>query len=89
LVFLVSNDETSGFREKLHRGREHFDHGTVLDTILPSIATKPIILRTHEGYQIGIVCTLAHEKAAVEAMLNEEHPRLKRKEHDVNYYTLG
>jgi nucleoside phosphorylase len=47
------------------------------------------LLRTHEDYQIGIICALAHEKAAVEAMLDEEHPRLKRKEHDVNDYTLG
>jgi nucleoside phosphorylase len=47
------------------------------------------LLRTHEDYQIGIICALALEKAAVEAMLDEEHPRLKRKEHDVNDYTLG
>ena len=46
-------------------------------------------LRTNEDYQIGIICALALEKAAVEAMLDEEHPRLKRKEHDVNDYTLG
>jgi hypothetical protein len=47
------------------------------------------LLRTNEDYQIGIICALAPEKAAVEAMLDEEHPRLKRKEHDVNGYTLG
>jgi nucleoside phosphorylase len=45
--------------------------------------------RTHQDYQIGIICALAFEKAAVEIMLDEEHPRLKRKEHDENDYTLG
>jgi nucleoside phosphorylase len=45
--------------------------------------------RTHQDYQIGIICALALEKAAVEAMLDEEHPRLKNKEHDANDYTLG
>jgi nucleoside phosphorylase len=45
--------------------------------------------RTHQDYQIGIICALALEKAAVEAMLDAEHPRLKRKEHDENDYTLG
>jgi nucleoside phosphorylase len=49
----------------------------------------PALPRTHEDYQIGIICALALEKAAVEAMLDEEHPRLKRTEHDVNDYTLG
>jgi nucleoside phosphorylase len=49
----------------------------------------PALPRTHEDYQIGIICALALEKAAVEAMLDEEHPKLKRKEHDVNDYTLG
>jgi nucleoside phosphorylase len=45
--------------------------------------------QTHEDYQIGIICALALEKAAVEAILDEEHPRLEKKEHDVNDYTLG
>jgi nucleoside phosphorylase len=45
--------------------------------------------RTHQDYQIGIICALALEKAAVEAILDEKHPRLKRKEHDENDYTLG
>lgn len=45
--------------------------------------------RSHQDYPIGIICALALEKAAVEAMLDEEHPRLKNKEHDVNDYTVG
>ena len=49
----------------------------------------PALRRTHEDYQIGIICALALEKAAVEAMLDEEHPRPQKKEHDVNNYTLG
>jgi nucleoside phosphorylase len=49
----------------------------------------PALERTHGDYQIGIICALALEKAAVEAMLDEEHPRLETKEHDVNDYTFG
>jgi nucleoside phosphorylase len=49
----------------------------------------PVLRRTCEDYRIGIICALALEKAAVEAILDEEHPRLKRKEHDVNDYILG
>jgi nucleoside phosphorylase len=45
--------------------------------------------RTHNDYQIGIVCALATEKAAMVAMLDESHPRLKRKSGDENDYTLG
>jgi nucleoside phosphorylase len=48
-----------------------------------------IAQRTHEDYQIGIICALALEKAAVEAMLDEKHPKLERKGHDMNDYTLG
>ena len=47
------------------------------------------LLRTHRNYQIGIICALVLEKAAVEARLDEEYPRLKKKGHDVNDYTLG
>jgi nucleoside phosphorylase len=45
--------------------------------------------RTHEDYQIGIICALAIEKAAVVAMLDESHPKLKREKGDDNEYTLG
>lgn len=45
--------------------------------------------RTHQDYQIGIICALALEKAAVETMLDQQYPRLKNKEHDMNDYTLG
>lgn len=43
----------------------------------------------HKSYTIGIVCALATEKAAVEAMLDEEHPRLGNVFGDENDYTLG
>jgi nucleoside phosphorylase len=46
-------------------------------------------LRTYKDYQIGIICALATEKAAVVAMLDESHPRLKRENGDDNEYTLG
>jgi nucleoside phosphorylase len=45
--------------------------------------------RTHEDYQIGIICALAIEKAAMVAMLDETHPRLEKKNGDINEYTLG
>jgi nucleoside phosphorylase len=45
--------------------------------------------RTHEDYQIGIICALATEKAAMVAMLDEPHPKLKKEDRDENEYTLG
>src|SRR5947209_1307053 len=46
-------------------------------------------LRTYEDYQIGIICALATEKAAMVAMLDDSHPRLKKENGDDNEYTLG
>jgi hypothetical protein len=34
--------------------------------------------RTHKDYQIGIICALATEEAAMATMLDEEHPKLKK-----------
>ena len=34
--------------------------------------------RTHPNHQIGILCALSTEKAAVVAMLDETYPRLKK-----------
>ena len=45
--------------------------------------------RNHDAYKVGIICALPLEKAAVTAMLDEEHPRLPNKEGDDNDYTLG
>ena len=45
--------------------------------------------RTHEDYQIGVICALATEKAAMVAMLDETHPKLKKENGDENEYTLG
>lgn len=45
--------------------------------------------RTHEDYQIGIICALATEKAAMVAMLDETHPELGKGNGDENKYTLG
>ncbi|RDW58733.1 hypothetical protein BP6252_13209 [Coleophoma cylindrospora] len=45
--------------------------------------------RTHKDYQIGIICALATEKAAMVAMLDETHPKLKKEMGDDNEYTLG
>jgi nucleoside phosphorylase len=45
--------------------------------------------RTNEDYQIGVICALATEKAAMVAMLDETHPKLKKEKGDDNEYTLG
>ncbi|KAH8654542.1 hypothetical protein BGZ60DRAFT_568352 [Tricladium varicosporioides] len=45
--------------------------------------------QTYEDYQIGIICALATEAAAMVAMLDEIHPRLKKENSDDNEYTLG
>jgi nucleoside phosphorylase len=45
--------------------------------------------RTHEDYKVGIICALAIEKAAVVAVLDETHPRLRKEDGDDNEYTLG
>lgn len=42
-----------------------------------------------KSYNVGIICALALEKAAVEAMLDEEHPRAARVDGDDNDYTFG
>jgi nucleoside phosphorylase len=51
-----------------------------------SLARPP---RTHEDYQIGVICALATEKAAMAAMLDETHFKLKKQHGDENEYTLG
>ncbi|RYP55778.1 hypothetical protein DL771_012369 [Monosporascus sp. 5C6A] len=45
--------------------------------------------RTYKDYAVGVICALAIEKAAVEAMLDEQHPPLKTVQGDENSYTLG
>ncbi|KAH8585353.1 hypothetical protein B0O99DRAFT_696587 [Bisporella sp. PMI_857] len=45
--------------------------------------------QTHEDYQIGVICALATEKAAIVAMLDETHPKLKKKNGNDNEYTLS
>ena len=44
---------------------------------------------THAAYGVGIICALPLEKAAVTAMLDGEHPRLRNIAGDENDYTLG
>jgi nucleoside phosphorylase len=45
--------------------------------------------RTYKDYAVGVICALAVEKAAVEAMLDKRHPPLKTIQGDDNSYTLG
>ncbi|KIN07086.1 hypothetical protein OIDMADRAFT_70982, partial [Oidiodendron maius Zn] len=40
-------------------------------------------------YQIGVICALPIEKAAMVAMLDETHPKPKKEKGDDNEYTLG
>jgi nucleoside phosphorylase len=44
---------------------------------------------SRDAYSVGIICALAKEKAAVKAMLDEEHPRLPPASGDENDYTFG
>jgi len=41
------------------------------------------------SYDVGIICALDVEKAAVEATLDEEHDGLPKMTNDDNIYTLG
>jgi undecaprenyl pyrophosphate phosphatase UppP len=45
--------------------------------------------RTHVDYQIGIICALVTEKAAMVAILDETHSKLKKQYSNKNEYTLG
>lgn len=47
------------------------------------------VTRAHASYYLGIICALPTEMAAVEAMLDEEHPRPRRVNGDNNIYALG
>ncbi|KAH8710125.1 nucleoside phosphorylase domain-containing protein [Phaeosphaeriaceae sp. PMI808] len=44
---------------------------------------------THNDYPIGVICALAVEKAAFEAMLDEVHETLPTPKDDGNSYTFG
>jgi nucleoside phosphorylase len=57
------------------------------DSLVHSAMAYPT--RTHKDYQIGIICALATEKAAMVAMLDETHARLTKENGDENEYTLG
>lgn len=46
-------------------------------------------LQTKEAYQIGIICALPLEAAAMIEMLDETHPELLKDTADPNQYTLG
>ncbi len=45
--------------------------------------------RQASDYTIGLVCALPLERAALEAILDEEHPVLPAKERDDNQYSFG
>jgi nucleoside phosphorylase len=59
------------------------------DSLVDAVAAMAHPSRTHEDYQIGVICALATEKAAMVAMLDETHPKLKKEYGDENEYTLG
>ena len=45
--------------------------------------------QSRHSYSVGVICALAVEKAAIEAMLDKKHPRLEKMARDENDYTLG
>ncbi|KAH6974887.1 nucleoside phosphorylase domain-containing protein [Ilyonectria destructans] len=45
--------------------------------------------RSHNDYNIAVVCAMTFEMSALRYMLDQEHPRLPTKEGDPNIYTLG
>ncbi|KAK5711258.1 hypothetical protein LTR15_012548 [Elasticomyces elasticus] len=45
--------------------------------------------RPRGSYMVGIICALDVEKAAMDAMLDEEHGGVAPMEHDNNYYSFG
>jgi nucleoside phosphorylase len=57
------------------------------DSLVDAAMAHPA--RTHKDYQIGIICALATEKAAMVAMLDETYPKLKKEDGNENEYTLG
>ena len=57
------------------------------DSLVNNAMAQPS--RTHEDYQIGVICALAIEMAAMVALLDETHPNLKKERGDENEYTLG
>ncbi|KAF2180123.1 purine and uridine phosphorylase [Zopfia rhizophila CBS 207.26] len=61
------------------------DHSSPPTLKQPSMAPT----RTYKDHAVGVICALAIEKAAVEAMLDERHPPLKTIQGDENSYTLG
>lgn len=62
----------------------------VLRTAFPHLlAAMQTTNFTRDAYSVGIICALAKEKAAVKAMLDEEHPRQPPAAGDENDYTFG
>ena len=49
----------------------------------------PTTFTDRNAYRVGIICALATEKAAVEAMLDEEYTRLPNAIGDDNHYSFG
>lgn len=44
---------------------------------------------SYENYTVAVICAMSFEMSAVRYMLDREHPRLQRKEGDLNIYVLG
>jgi nucleoside phosphorylase len=45
--------------------------------------------KTHNDYNVAVICAMTFEMSALRYMLDQEHPRLRTKEGDPNIYTLG
>ncbi|KAK4059096.1 hypothetical protein Trihar35433_11192 [Trichoderma harzianum] len=44
---------------------------------------------SYESYTVAVICAMSFEMSAFRYMLDREHPRLQRKEGDLNTYVLG
>ncbi|KAL7928903.1 nucleoside phosphorylase domain-containing protein [Trichoderma chlorosporum] len=54
-----------------------------------SVEQKARDKMSYDSYTIAVICAMSFEMSAVRYMLDREHPRLQRKDGDLNTYILG
>ncbi|KAK2052731.1 hypothetical protein LY76DRAFT_609656 [Colletotrichum caudatum] len=97
--------DRAGFNPHLGGTRRHFakrrteDEASDEDVVTNTVPKRPRLTNaapdytavklSHEDYTVGWVCALPLERAAAEAMLDEEHDPLAMKPNDSNVYSFG